>query len=127
MVEESIDHLRREVVDSLKHRWPKQRVTVEFRHDVYNFLFTGKGKPAEQMHWTLFEEHDFSKCKLPPNWNCLFDMHGDGVWMKFPVKMRKFLQRSPPNFQRKADSIVEAPRSYTEKIYICFIKLPSSC
>jgi hypothetical protein len=119
--------LRREVVDSLRHRWPEQRVTVEFRHDVYNFLFAGKGKPAEQMHWTLFEEHDLSKCKLPPNWNCLFDMHGDGVWMKFPVKMRKFLQRSPPNFQRKADSIVEAPRSYTGKISICFIKLPSSC
>ena len=43
MVEECVDRLRREVVNSLKHKWPEQRLTPEFRHDAYNFLFAGKG------------------------------------------------------------------------------------
>jgi hypothetical protein len=65
VVEECIDRLRQEVIDSLKHKWPEQRITLEFRHAVFNFLFNGKGKPAGQKNWTLFEEKDFSKCKLP--------------------------------------------------------------
>lgn len=56
-----------------KKKWPEQRLTPEFRHDANNFLFAGKGKPVEQRSWTLFEEQHFSKCKLPTNWNCLYD------------------------------------------------------
>ena len=124
-MENSFDRLRREVVACLKHKWPNQRLTIEFRHDVYNYLFHGKGTPAEQKSWTTFEEGDLNLCKLPPNWNCLFDQNGDGVKMMFPIKMRKYLGRSPKNFQRKAgtQSIVEAPRSYVEKISICFAKV----
>ncbi|XP_028418649.1 chromobox protein homolog 8-like [Dendronephthya gigantea] len=122
---ECVDRLRKEVVASLKHRWPEQKLTVEFRHDVYNYLFGGKGKAAEQKSWTLFEEQDFVNCGLPNNWNCRYDKHGDGVKMLFPVKMRKFLGRSAKCFVKEGESIVEAPRAYTEKISINFIKVAS--
>ena len=110
-----------------KKKWPEQRLTPEFRHDANNFLFAGKGKPVEQRSWTLFEEQHFSKCKLPTNWNCLYDQHVDGVKMRFPVKMRTFLGRSPGNFQRQGETIVEVSRSFTVKVSISFIKVPSSC
>ena len=124
-MENSVDRLRREFVACLKHKWPNQRLTIEFRHDVYNYLFHGKGTPAEQESWTIFEEGHLNLCKLLPNGKGLFDQNGDGVKMMFAIKMKKYLGRSPKNFQRKAgtQSIVETPRSYVGKISICFVKV----
>lgn len=75
----------------------------------------------------LFEEQDFSKCKLPVNWNCLFDKHRDTVKMKFPVKMRAVLSCKPTSFKKEGKQIVELPRAYTEKVSISFIRIASSC
>lgn len=114
------------LLDALRHKGPEQRLTLEFCHDVYKYLFYGKGKDAKEKNWHLFDENDFSKCKLPPSWNCIYDRHGDGVKLRFPLKMRKFLQLSPVTYQRVAENIVEAPRAYIEKITTKFIKVPSS-
>ena len=78
---------------------PEQRFTLEFRHDVYKFLFYGKGEEAKEKNWGLFYESDFSKCKLPPYWNSIYDKHGVGVKIRFPLKMRKFLHLSPKTYQ----------------------------
>ena len=48
-----------------------------------------------EKNWTLYEEGDFSKCQIPNQWNCVFDKHGDGYRMRFPVKMRTLLVLSP--------------------------------
>ena len=79
---------------------------------------------AEQKSWKIFEEGDLSLCQFPPNWNCLFDQNGDGVKMMIPITKRKYLGCSPKDFERQAgtQSIVEAPRSYIEKVWICFVK-----
>lgn len=115
------------LLDALRHKGPEQKITMEFRHDVYKYLFQEKGREAKEKNWRLFDAKDFSKCKLPPNWNCKYDKHGDGVEIKFPLKMRKFLQLSPITYQRVAEDIVEAPRAYIEKITIKFVKVSSSC
>ena len=115
------------LLDALRHKGPEERLSLEFRHDVYKYLFNGKGRDAKEKNWGLLDENDFSKCKLPPNWNCIFDKRGDGVKLRFPLKMRKFLQLSPMTYQRVAEDIVEAPRAYIEKITINFVKVPSSC
>lgn len=52
---------------------------------------------------------------------------GDGVRIRFPVKMRRFLSLSPKTYERVAEVIVEAPRAYTEKISVKFVKVSSSC
>jgi hypothetical protein len=125
--EECVDKMRIEVMLALKHKAPEQKLTLEFRHDVYGFLFNGKGMPAEQRGWMLFEESYFEKCKLPPSWFCIHDQHGDGTKVRFPVKMRTFLGHSPRNFSNKGGEIVELPRSFIEKMSIKFIKIASSC
>ena len=109
-----VDRMRVSLLDALRHKGPEQRLTFEFRHDVYEYLFNGKGRDAKEKNWGLFDENDFSKCKLPPNWNCIYDKRGDGVKLRFPLKMRKFLQLSPMTYQRVAEDIVEAPRTYIE-------------
>lgn len=74
-----------------------------------------------------YMENDFVRCKLPHNWSCLFDRHGDGSRIRFPVKMRTFLAQSPKTYQRENNAIVKAPRACTEKISIKFVKITASC
>ena len=93
---------------------------------MFVFLFGGKGKPAEQRNWTLFEEQDFVKCKLPPNLE--IDTRPTWRWceIEIPIKMRAFLGRTPKNYHKEGHKIVEARRAYIEKISINFIRIASS-
>ena len=127
MVQQCVDRLRMTVLDGLRHKGPEQRIVLEFRHDVFKYLFHGMGRRAEQKLWSLYEEKDFSRCGLPQDWNSLFDCHADGVKVKFPLKMRAFLGRSPKNYKKKGREIVAIPQAYVEKISIVFIKIPSVC
>lgn len=122
-----VDRMRIALLDTLRHKGPAVSVSLEFRHDVFKFLFKGKGRQAEERNWTLFEENEFARCKLPSNWGCLYDKHGDGTRIRFPVKMRKFLALSPKAYHRVGTDIVETPRAYIEKISIRFVKVTSSC
>ncbi|CAB3981177.1 Hypothetical predicted protein [Paramuricea clavata] len=126
VVLDCVDRLRREILSCLKRKGPQQRISIDFRHDVYKFLFVGKGKQAEQRGYILFEENDFSKCRLPKYWNCLFDQHGDGIKINFPVKMRHFLARSRKSFVRKGGRM-EVPCALTEKISLTFVKVAFGC
>ena len=119
--------MRLTLLEALKHKGPEQKVCLEFRHDVFKFLFCGRGGAAPEKNWTLLEETDFNKCKLPNNWSHIFDIHGDGVMIRFPLKVRKYLTLSPKSHQKVGDKIVEVPRAYMEKISIKFVKVPSSC
>ena len=61
------------------------------------------------------------------NWSCLYDQHGDGSRINFPIKMRTFLTLSPKTYHRVNDVIVQVPSAYTEKNSIKFIKITVSC
>ena len=127
IIEECVDRMRVSLLDALRHKGPEGRLTLEFRDVVYKYLFYGKESRSKEKNWCLFDENDFNKCKLPPNWNCICDKHGHGVKFRFPLKMKKFLQLSPMTYQRVAEDIVKAPRAYIEKITIKFVEVPSSC
>lgn len=127
IVQSCIDRMRFALLEALKHKGPEQKVSLEFRHDVFKYLFCGKGRTAAEKNWTLLEETDFNKCKLPINWSCIFDSHGDGIMVRFPVKVRKYLTLSPKSYEKVGDKIVEMPRAYIEKLSIKFVKVPSSC
>lgn len=114
-------------LDALRHKGAEQRISLEFRHDVFMYLFNGLGKPAEQKQSTLYDEKDFSRCKVPENWSCLYDCRGDGVRIRYPLKMKAFLGRSPKNDRKNGIEIVALPQTYMEKISVAFIKIPSLC
>ena len=77
IIQENVDRLRHGILECLRHKSPEQRITMEFRHDVFKYLFHSKGRKSPEKNWTLYEEGDFSKCQLPNQWNCVFDKHGD--------------------------------------------------
>ena len=120
IVQSCIDRMRLTLLEALKHKGPEQKVCLEFRHDVLSICFVEE----EEQHQ---RETDFIKCKLPNNWSHIFDIRGDGVMIRFPLKVRKYLTLSPKSHQKVGDKIVEVPRAYMEKISIKFVKVPSSC
>ncbi|XP_074632051.1 uncharacterized protein LOC141890466 [Acropora palmata] len=97
--QDCVDRLRVSVLEALKHKGPMQTVYLEFRHDVFKYLFNGEGRPAKEKNWHLYEADDFCRCKVINNWSCIFERHGDGVRIRFPVKMRKFLTLSPKTYE----------------------------
>lgn len=99
VVQECVGRLKTEVICALKHKWPKQKLTLEFRHDAYSLWSNGKWKPAEKQGWMLFEENNFTRCQLPAYWFFLFNLHGDGFKVKFAVNINLFWRRTSRNFK----------------------------
>ena len=85
-----------------------------------NYLFHGKGKVPEERNWMLYEENGCVRCKLPDSWSCLYDQHGDGSSIRFPVKMRKLFTQSLGSMM-----LLLRPQELTMKIK--FIKITASC
>lgn len=85
------------------------------------------GKNSNEKSWNKFEEGDFDKRYFPENWNCIIDQHGDGVKLKFPVKMRAFLSISPKTYHKVGGEMNLVPGAYTKKLSLRFIKIPTSC
>ncbi|XP_031551421.1 uncharacterized protein LOC116288732 [Actinia tenebrosa] len=128
IIQHYVDGLRRELLEALTHKLPEQTITLEFRHDVFKYLFHGKGeKRKEERNWTIYREEDFLRSQLPKNWNGIYDRHGDGVKIMFPIKMRTFLGMSPKGFHSSGNKIVEMPRLHTEKLSIKFVRITNTC
>ena len=80
-----MDRMYVSLMDAQRHKVPEQRLTLEFQHDVYKYLFLDKGRTAEEKNWNSFYENDFCRCRLSTNWNSIFDKHEDGVKIRFPL------------------------------------------
>ena len=48
MIEECVDRMCVSLMDALRHKAPEQRLTLEFQHDAYKYLFHSKGRTAEE-------------------------------------------------------------------------------
>lgn len=92
---------------------------IPFRHDVFQYLFRGKGKKSQDRGNLLLEKQDFSRCSLPIDWDRLIDNLGDGVQVEYPIKARLFISQSPKNHtMSKEKAIISSPRYYIEKLSI---------
>lgn len=47
-IQDCVDRLRVSVLEARKHKGPMQTVYLEFRHDVFKYLFNGEGRPAKE-------------------------------------------------------------------------------
>lgn len=109
------------ILDHLKSRSVLPTV-VNFRHDVFNYFFQSSGMKCGERGTILLEKKDFNFCLLPPNWNQLVDGIGDGVQIKFPVKVRPFLSWSPQNHELINGLVTRLPRYAVERISIVFLQ-----
>lgn len=67
IVQSYIDRMRHSFGGTQTQASRTESVFTEFCHDVLKYLFSGRGRAATEENWTLLEETDFNKCKLPNN------------------------------------------------------------
>lgn len=100
--------------------------TLFFHHDCYRFLFQGKGRANKDGKSTMLEKQDFDQCNFDNLWDQCLDKNGDGVRIKFPIKLQLNLSWSPKITAVKNGTLVNPPRMPLEKLTIEFIRQPFS-
>ena len=63
------------------------RVTVNFRTDVFRFLFKDKGSDHPHGTGRLYTLDHFDKTYFPTDWYKVHDKLGDGCEVEFPLRM----------------------------------------
>jgi len=99
---------------------------LSFHHDCYRFLFFGKGRPSKDGKSTMLEKDDFARCNFHDLWEQCLDKLGDGVGIKFPVKIHITLGWSPKCSAVQGGILVNPPRMPLEKLTIDFVRQPFS-
>ena len=63
----------------------------------------------------MLEKDDFIKCRFMVNWDVIFHRIGDGVKVKYPVKVRVLLAKSPKSYNIINGTLHESRRMIIEK------------
>ena len=109
IIQDNIDRLKRTVLESLRGKGVLQTATLEFRHDVFRFLFRNKCPNATNKSWTLYNSEDFSAPFWPSSWDSFYNQHGEGYRIAYPVKMRILLGMTPKRYELSDDKMIEIP------------------
>ncbi|XP_028412495.1 uncharacterized protein LOC114535332 [Dendronephthya gigantea] len=96
-LQKNLDTLHVGILLKLKSR-SKKNITIDFDHDCFRYIFNGKGKQSKDGKYLLLDKADFDRCKFDGNWDTVGDKIGDGVRVKYPIKVRTVLTKSPRNF-----------------------------
>ena len=93
---------------------------VNVRHDVFKYIFKGKGSPSKKAGCVLLSKDDFSRCnffnKECNDWDEYIDSLGDGTRISFPVRAKPFLTWGPKTHKLVNGKIVSKPRYHLEKV-----------
>ena len=109
-------------ISSIKHSL-KLGICIEFRSDVFNFLFSGKGEVPESGLGLLYNRIDFDSRYFTEDWWIAYDKLGDGCCIDYPIRMRPSLKYGPKYYSKNSNNVVvEKSRDFTEVLYIMLNK-----
>ena len=97
-------------------------MVLDFEHDCFRYLFNGKGRQSRDKKFILLEKDDFIKCRFMDNWDIVLVRIGDGVMVKYPVKV--LLTKSPKSCNIINGTLQESRRMIIEKLSINFVRQP---
>lgn len=124
-LQENIDRLLLAIKMKLKSKLRGPTV-FHFHHDCYRYLFSNKGRTSKDGKSTMLEKNDSATCNFHDLWEQCVDKIGDGVRIKFPLKMHLTLGWSPKINAVQGGTVVILPRMPVEKLVIDFVRHPFS-
>ena len=96
---------------------------VEFRTDLFNFLFDGKGRHPPRRLGQLYELQDFDNRYFKTNWFRCYDKLGNGCEIDFPVRLYSKITWSALVYEKLSNGQVQPkPQSYQEFIFVTLVK-----
>ena len=109
----------------IRHQVASATVVLDMRHDVFQYIFKGKGKPSTRSRCILLERNDFSRCtfyKECEDWDMYVDHLGDGTRVVFPIRAKSFVSWGPKTHKLVDGKVVPKPRYHQEKLSLNFNK-----
>ena len=89
---------------------------------MFRLLFSDKGRAPDSGQGRLYEKDDFDTDYFGPNWLVVYDKHGDGCSIDFPLRMHAKVQYGPKCYNKDSTGqLVEKPRSFKE-IVVTLVK-----
>ena len=100
------------------------QITVNFRTDVFHFLFKGKGTHYEHGPGYLYNLEDFDAKYFPSNWHKIYDNLGDGCQVKFPIRIHNKLKWETTVYIRDeaTDQLIKKKKSFEEVCTVWLLK-----
>ena len=95
------------------------KIELEFRVDVFRFLFKGKGRTPPTGRGLYYDLDDFDSTYFCADWYKTYDKLGDGCCLEFPVRLESRLKWSSTVY---SSSRSVKPRIFTEMIYVTLVK-----
>ena len=86
------------------------RLTVNFRADVFRFLFKDKGSDYPHGTELIYTLDDFDTAYFPTDWYRVHDRLGDGCKVEFPVRMQIKVKWSPTVYIKNEETAMVLPK-----------------
>ena len=94
---------------------------VEFRLDVFKFLFDGKGQSTPGRQGKLYGARDFPDLFVS-GWSVTYDKHGDGCAVVFPLRLHPHVKFAPQFYSKVDGSVVARSRDFSEVVTVSVVK-----
>ena len=98
------------------------KFSIEFRIDIYNFLFDGKGSKPTSGKGLLYYQDDFHSEYFSEDWFLSYDRLGNGCCVDFPIRMQPTLKQGPTRYLRRNSELVKQKRVYLEYLVVNIVK-----
>ena len=98
-------------------------LTVDFRTDVFAFLFGNKGSPYEHGKGRLYTLDDFDRTYFPRDWQTVHDRLGDGCTVDFPIRMYSWVKWSSTVYTCENGGISPKNKHFVEVCTLWLIKM----
>ncbi len=79
------------------------RFSLEFRTDVFMFLFQGKGGDPPSGRGKLYNLDAFEELYFPKKWYKVYDKLGNSCTIDFPIRLESKLKWSPAMYDKLED------------------------
>lgn len=98
--------------------------TIPFNLDVFKYLFNDKGTSIPRSSGKTYSLADFDIGDLlPDDWYVLYDKHGNGCSIDFPITITPKIKYGPKCYVKSSDGlVVEKPKLFTEIIHVNLCK-----
>ena len=118
---DATSHLKAIVQKSLKSGINcNNKVEVEFRTDVFKFLFNGKGSKPPRGRGLFYYLEEFDSTYFSDDWYIVYDKLGDGCKVDFPIRLESKIRWSSVVYN--SDGSVKS-RVFTEIISVTLVKV----
>ena len=99
------------------------KFSVDFRKDIFMYLFKGKGSTPPSGQGKFYDLDDFNTQFFPVHWYRVFDSLGDGCEVQFPIRLLSKVKWSRKVYKKQEDgTLAIVPPTFTEVLNVTLVK-----